>query len=35
MGQAKVVEKIETYMLCSTAFPEDPTVYDIMWNNMV
>ena len=34
--QAKVIEKIKTRILCSiTFFPENHTVYDIVWKNMV
>jgi hypothetical protein len=36
MFQTKVVEKIKTRFLCSiTFFPETPSVYKIMWKNMV
>jgi hypothetical protein len=33
--QTKVVEKLETLILCSIAFfPENPAVYEIMWKNI-
>jgi hypothetical protein len=32
----KIVEKIKTYILCSTAFIlENRTVYEVRWKNMV
>jgi hypothetical protein len=32
----KVVEKIETHILCSvTFFSENLAIYEVMWNNMV
>jgi len=35
MFQRKVVQKIKTHILCSTTFPENRTVYEIMWKNVV
>jgi hypothetical protein len=33
--QTKIVEKIQTHILCSiTFFPENLAVYEIMWKNM-
>jgi len=36
MFQAKVVQKVRSHVLCSTAFlPRKCTVYEIMWNNIL
>ena len=35
MFQTKVVEKIQTYILCSITVSENRAVYEIMWKNMV
>ena len=35
MLQIKVVEKIQTYILCSATFSENRAVYEIMSKNMV
>ena len=34
MFQTKVVEILETHILCSITFFENRTVYDIMWKNI-
>jgi len=34
MFQTKVVEKIETHILCSVTSFENRAVYEIMWKNM-
>jgi hypothetical protein len=33
--QAKLAEKIKTYILCSKIFPENIAVCVIMWENIV
>jgi hypothetical protein len=33
--QTKVVQKIETHILCPITFHENRAVYEIMWKNMV
>ena len=33
--QTKVVEKMKIQSSCSKSFPENRTVYEIMWKNMV
>ena len=36
MFQRKVAEKIKTHFMCNNFFsPENRTVYEIMWKNMV
>jgi hypothetical protein len=36
MFEIKVVEKIKTHILCSRTFsPENHSVYEIMWENVV
>ena len=35
MFETKVIEKIETYVLCLQLFCENCTVYETMWENMV
>jgi hypothetical protein len=36
MFQAKFVEKISKYILCSTIFfPKKPVFYEVMWKNVV
>jgi hypothetical protein len=35
MFQTKLVVKIKTHILCSTTFPENRTVCEIMWGKMV
>ena len=36
MLQTEVVEEIKTHVLCSVIFfSESPTVYEIMWKNVV
>jgi len=35
MFQTKVVEKMKIHVLCSATFPENRTVFDIMWKNLV
>jgi len=35
MFQTKVVEKMKIHTLCSATFPENRTVCDITWKNLV
>jgi len=35
MMQTDVIEKTKTHNLCSVTFPENRTVYEVMWKNMV
>jgi len=35
MFQTKVVQKINTHILCTTTLPENCAVYEIMWKNTV
>ena len=35
MFQTKVVENIETHILCFVTFSENLAIYEIMWKNMV
>ena len=35
LGMRYIVQKIQTHILYSMAFPENHAVYEIMWRNMV
>ena len=35
MFRTRIVEKIETHILCSVTFSENRAVYELMWKNIV